>query len=115
MAIKPSRGEVWRGDLDPHEGHEQGMVRPCVIVSDDVYNHGASEMVAIVPITSWRKGIPLHVVADPPDGGLTQQSFVMCDQVRTISVNRLTKKYGVLSEAVMHDIDDRLRIFLSLS
>ncbi|HET7035821.1 MAG TPA: type II toxin-antitoxin system PemK/MazF family toxin [Thermomicrobiaceae bacterium] len=115
MAGKPSRGEVWRVDLEPVRGHEQGRVRPCVIVSDDVYNHGPSEMVAIVPITSKAKGIPLHVAVDPPEGGLTTRSYIKCDDVRTIAVERLSKQFGKLSDIVMREVDDRLRIFLSLA
>ncbi len=72
-------------------------------------------MVAIVPMTTRARGIPMHVVVDPPDGGISWQSYIQCDQVRTISVDRLSNRYGVLSDAVMRDVDDRLRIFLSLA
>ena len=115
MAVKPSRGEVWHVDLEPHRGHEQGYIRPCVVVSDDIYNHGPSEMVAILPLTTRAKGIPLHILVDPPEGGLPKRSYIKCDDVRTLSLERFTSKYGDLSEAVMREVDDRLKIFLCLS
>ena len=114
MANKPSRGEVWHADLEPVEGHEQCMARPCLVISDDVYNHGPSEMLAPVPITRTSKAIPLHVPIDPPEGGVTSRSFIMCDQPRAVSLNRVGRKWGEVTDTTMRQVDDRLRIFLSL-
>lgn len=114
MATEPSRGEVWRVDLDPVRGHEQGRPRPCVVVSDDIFNHGPAGIVAIVPLTTRERGVPLHVAVDPPDGGITQRSFIRCEDVRSVSVEHFSRRYGVLSETVMSEVEDRLRIFLSL-
>ena len=114
MAVEPSRGEVWRVDLEPVRGHEQGRTRPCVVVSDDLFNHGPAGIVAIVPLTSRARGVPLHVVVDPPDGGITERSFIKCEDLRSVSVERFSKRYGALSETVMREIEDRLRIFLGL-
>lgn len=117
MAVSPSRGQVWWADLDPPTGHEQAGRRPVVIVSSDVSNRGPSGMVAVAPITSRDKRVPLHVRVDPPEGGLERPSFVMCDQVRTVSVDRLDRARGaagVLSSGTMVEVDDRIRIFLDL-
>lgn len=115
VADKPSRGEVWYVDLEPIRGHEQGRSRPCVIVSHDDYNHGPSSMVAVVPMTRTSKGIRLHVAIDPPDGGVKSRTFVQCDQVRTVSIERVSSKWGTLSDASMREIDDHLRTFLGLA
>jgi mRNA interferase MazF len=114
LANKPSRGEVWHADLEPVEGHEQGMSRPCLVISDDMYNHGPSEMVALVPITRTGKAIPLHVPIDPPEGGVKSRSFIMCDQPRTVSLKRVGNKWGEVTDATLRQVEDRLRIFLSL-
>ena len=114
MAVEPARGEVWRVNLEPVRGHEQGRVRSCVVVSDDIFNHGPAGIVAIVPLTSKAKGVPLHVAVDPPDGGITERSFIRCEDVRSVSIERFSKRYGVLSETVMREVEDRLRIFLGL-
>jgi len=59
---RPSRGEVWRADLEPVRGHEQGRVRPVLVISNDVFNHGNSNLVTIVPMTT--KGRPLSIISE---------------------------------------------------
>src|SRR5438105_3346156 len=103
--LRPTRGDVWRVDLEPVRGHEQGRVRPCVVVSEDIYNLGPSgTVVAIVPITTRDRGIPIHVVIEPPDGGLSQRSVVKCDQIRALSVERFSQRYGRLSDEALREV-----------
>jgi mRNA interferase MazF len=71
-------------------------------------------MVALVPITRTNKAIPLHVPIESPEGGVKTRSFIMCDQPRTVSLNRVGKKWGEVTEATMRQVEDRLRIFLGL-
>jgi mRNA interferase MazF len=114
MTPSPSRGEVWRVDLEPVRGHEQGRVRPALIVSNDVLNHGPSGLVTIVPITTKPRPIRAFLRIDPPEGGLTQISFIICDQVRTISSTRLGKHFGAVSPAILAEVERRLRFLLEL-
>lgn len=114
MATLPSRKDVWLVDLEPVRGHEQGRQRSCVIVSDDLFNHGPAGLVVVVPLTTRERGIPLHVGVDPPDGGLRRRSFIKCEDVRSISVERLHSRWGAISDLVMQEVEDRLRILLHL-
>src|SRR5215469_13705549 len=102
---RPSRGEVWRADLEPVRGHEQGRVRPVLVISNNTLNHGHSGLVTIVPMTT--KGRPLRsfVRIDPPEGGVSKTSFVMCDQVRTISIERLTRRFGAVSTVTLAEVE----------
>jgi mRNA-degrading endonuclease toxin of MazEF toxin-antitoxin module len=76
------RGEVWLANLDPSFGHEQGGRRPVVVVSVDSFNAGLSGLVVVLPITSRRRSLPLHIVVNPPEGGLRGPSAILCDAVR---------------------------------
>lgn len=114
MTEVPERGDVWLVDLDPVRGNEQGERRPGVIVSAGRFNRGAAELVAILPISSKNKRIPLHVEVTPPEGGVRTLSFVMCDQIRTISKERLIAKWGSLSQTTMERIDDTVKVVLGL-
>ncbi len=117
MPVAPSRGEVWFANLNPPTGHEQaGPPRPVVILSADHYNHGPAEMVVALPITTRERGVPLHVEVNPPEGGLTRRSFVMCDQIRSISTQRFVNQraQGCLSRQTMLEIEDRVKILLDL-
>lgn len=108
------RGEVWQVDFEPVRGHEQGRTRPAVVVSADAFNAGAAALVVVCPITRRERGIRFHLAVDPPEGGLRARSFVLCDQIRTISTERLTSRLGVLRAASVDGIEERLRILLDL-
>jgi len=64
----PSRGEVWTVNLNPVRGHEQAGYRPGLVVSADTFNHGLAGLLVIIPITTKEKGIPFHVIINPPEG-----------------------------------------------
>ena len=110
----PYRGEVWLASLDPTRGREQSGRRPVLIVSVDEFNHGPAGLVVVLPITSSLRGIPSHVAIDPDEGGLKTPSVAMCDAIRSISKERLLKKWGEVSAATIAMIEDRIRILLDL-
>ena len=111
---EPSRGEVWQANLSPTTGHETRGNRPCLVVSVDPFNHGPAGLVVVLPLTTRDKGIPLHVEVIPPEGGLTKRSFVKCEEPRSISKARLTKRLGELAARTMDEVNDRLQILLDL-
>lgn len=111
-AAQPSWGDVWLVNLDPTLGHEQAGRRPAVIVSEDGFNHGAGQMVVIVPMTRTARGVPLHVPVDPPEGGVRARSYVMCDNIRSISTIRLVDYWGSLMPVTMTRIGLRLERLL---
>ena len=114
MPRQPVRGEVWLVNLDPVVGHEQGRTRPAVIVSTDLFNQGPAGLVFLLPITSTERGIPFHIEVNPPEGGVRERSFVLCDQLRAASKERLIRPWGVLSPRTMAQVEDTLRILLDL-
>lgn len=110
----PSRGEIWFVNLGPTLGHEQSGKRPALIVSVDAFNYGPANLVIVIPITSKYKGIPLHVEIVPPDGGVKRRSFVKCEDIRSISKERLLDFVGTVSTDVMKEVEERLRILIGL-
>lgn len=114
MTPLPSRGEIWLVSLDPVRGHEQAGSRPCVVVSDDLYNHGPSGKHIVLPVTSKHKGIPYHIEITPPEGGLRLKSYVMCDDVRSVSRERLSKRLGSISTRTLSMAEDSLRVLMAL-
>src|SRR5262245_55126303 len=110
----PQRGEVWLADLDPTFGHEQGGRRPVLVVSVDPFNSGLSGLVVVLPITSRRRPLPLHVRVDPPEGGLRVPSAILCDAIRSIDQRRLIGCWGTVTGATMAAVEDRLRRLLGL-
>ncbi len=112
---KFNRGDVWLVELDPTVGHEQAKLRPCAIISVDTYNNGPANLIVILPLTSKFRPIPWYVAVMPPEGGLTKPSYVICDQVRNVSVKRFEGTVlGSLSFRTMKEIDQRVAMLLNL-
>jgi len=112
--IEPSRGEIWMVNLDPTQGREQSGNRPALIVSVDQFNHGASELVIVCPVTSKDKKIPTHIKVSPPEANLKMISFIKCEDVPSISKQRLIKFLGETSKETIKEVEDRLAILLGI-
>jgi mRNA interferase MazF len=109
------RGEVWPADLGPTRGREQSGERPVLIVSTDPFNQGRARLVVAVPFTTRKRGLPIHVQVRPPDGGLREVSYAMCEQVRSLAVDRLgPQPVGSVPTVVLGAVEDRLRLLLEL-
>ncbi len=109
-----ARGEIWSIDLNPVRGHEQAGRRPCLVISDDIYNSGPAEKHIIVPVTSKDKRIPYHIEIAPPEGGLRTHSFLMCDDVRSVSRERFEEKLSEVSGRTMQTVAGCLRALLNV-
>lgn len=110
--MKPRRGEVWLVCFDPTLGREQAGVRPALILSVDQFNSSAAELVTVLPITSKPRAVRTRIMIKPPEAGLSMISYVICEQVRTISIQRLTKSTGMVSAATMNAVETTVRMLL---
>ena len=110
----PVRGEIWFADLNPTKGHEHAGNRPVLIVSTDALNQGPAGLVIVVPLTSKGKGIRSHVRIDPPEGGVRKASYIKCEDVRSVSIARLSKRLGAAKPATLEEVAMRLRILMDL-
>jgi len=111
---EPARGDIWYADLDPTRGHEQAGRRPVLIISVDRFNHGPADLLVAIPITSKSKGIPSHVRVEPSASGLRQESFILCEAIRSISKSRVTKRLGRIPPVALSQVEDILRVLLGL-
>lgn len=111
----PARGEIWFADLNPIRGHEQGGQRPCLVISANLFNQTLLGLVVVLPLTSKRKNFPSHVEITPKESGLKLLSFVKCEDVRSISKERLSRRIGKISPSVLLEIEDKLKIILELN
>ncbi len=114
MPEKIRRADIWFARLTKGVGHETHGARPVVVLSVDAFNNGPSGLVVVAPLTTREKGIPFHVALAAPDGGVVQNSYIKCEEVRSISRDRLFQRLGSISSQALSDIEDRLRILLLL-
>lgn len=113
------RGMIIDVNLDPVLGSETGKVRPCIIVTNDVYNEKVP-VIQVVPITEWnakKARIKTNIeIAPSKINGITKKSLADCLQTRPIDHRqRLVQIRGKLSPAVMMEIDQSLRIVFELN
>jgi mRNA interferase MazF len=110
----PSRGELWVADLSTTRGHEQSGRRPCLVLSTDIFNHGPAGLTVIIPLTTRDKRIPIHVPIEANESGLDERSFIKCEDLRSVSVERLENRVGKVPASTMEIVADRVRILLEL-
>ncbi|MBQ6708832.1 MAG: type II toxin-antitoxin system PemK/MazF family toxin [Clostridia bacterium] len=113
MTVK--RGEIYYADLSPVVGSEQGGIRPVLIVQNDVGNKYSPTVIAAA-ITSQRfkTNLPTHIQVNADDCGLSKDSIVLLEQVRTLDKRRLKEKMGNLDTADMDRIDKALSVSLGI-
>ena len=91
---------IYHINLDPTVGHEIKKTRPGVVISPDEMNASLGTVI-VAPMTSKDRDIPTRVKVDAtPDNGLTVDSFIVLDQIRTIDKSRLVSRpIGKLTDA----------------
>lgn len=112
MVDEFKRGELYYADLSPVVGSEQGGVRPVLIVQNNVGNK-YSPTVIVAAITSQinKAKLPTHIELNT-SYGLSKNSVVLLEQLRTLDKRRLKDKIGVVDNTKMKRIDSALLISL---
>ena len=109
------RGDIYFADLSPVVGSEQGGVRPVLIVQNDVGNKHSPTVIAAA-ITSQREKakLPTHIELEADSCGLSKDSVVLLEQIRTIDKKRLKEKIGHLDDKLMTKVNAALEISFGL-
>ncbi|MBO5064761.1 MAG: type II toxin-antitoxin system PemK/MazF family toxin [Clostridia bacterium] len=113
MNIK--RGDIFYADLSPVVGSEQGGVRPVLIVQNDVGNkYSPTVIAAAITSQQFKTRMPTHICVNASVCGLSKDSVVLLEQIRTLDKKRLREKMGNLPETDMSRIDDALSVSIGL-
>jgi mRNA interferase MazF len=109
------RGDIFYADLSPVIGSEQGGIRPVLVVQNDVGNK-YSPTIIVAAITSQinKAKLPTHVEINALEYGLTKDSVVLLEQIRTIDKRRLREKIGHFDEEKMNKVNEALLISFGL-
>lgn len=116
MSIR--RWEIYRANLDPVLGSEQGKTRPVLVISDDALND-LLRVVNVLPLTSRKPGrrvYPNEALLPAGSGGLPNESIALAYQIRTLDKQRLTLRYGAVRTAdVREAVEAALKFQLNLA
>jgi mRNA interferase MazF len=116
------RGDVFSATLEPRSGNEQRGQRLVVLISDDLMSQETSwSSLIVLPITTSSKQKRKQTFLGPTvipipknEGGLSQESFVLCHQVTTLNRSKLLKPLGQLGESTLEQVDKGLKLSLGL-
>jgi mRNA interferase MazF len=108
------RGEIYDVDLGSPVGHEPAFIRPAVVISTDLLNNGPGGLVTIVPVGSARYGLRSHIELSVGTSGLDRVSYARCDQLRTVSTERLRRRRGTAASGEISLVDQAIRFVLDL-
>lgn len=109
------RGDIFYADLSPVVGSEQGGIRPVLIVQNDVGNkHSPTVIAAAITSQTNKTRLPTHIELTGQTCGLSRDSVVLLEQIRTIDKKRLKEHMGHIDERLMNRIDGALAVSFGL-
>lgn len=108
------RGDVWLIDFGDPVGREQSGRRPGVVVSADGLNESRAGVVVVIPCTTTRRGLPSHIEIEPGQSGLDDVSYAKCEDVKSVSDQRLITQLGSVVDETRFEIARALKFLLDL-
>ena len=109
------RGDIFYADLSPVVGSEQGGIRPVLIIQNDMGNRHSPTVIAAAITSQMNKAkLPTHIELIGQDCGLTRDSVVLLEQIRTLDKRRLRERMGRLAPEMMAQVDGAIAVSFGL-
>ncbi len=109
------RGDIYYADLSPVVGSEQGGMRPVLIVQNNTGNRYSPTVIAAAITSQMNKAkLPTHIELTGHGYGLTKDSVVLLEQIRTLDKRRLKERMGRLDDALMNKVDTAIAVSFGL-
>ncbi|MDD6189930.1 MAG: type II toxin-antitoxin system PemK/MazF family toxin [Clostridiales bacterium] len=110
------RGDIYYADLSPVVGSEQGGMRPVLIVQNDVGNKHSPTVIAAAITSQINKAkLPTHIELGAKTYGLSKDSVILLEQIRTIDKKRLKDRMGKLDDKLMNQVDNAIAVSFGLT
>lgn len=116
MDTTVKRGDIFYADLSPVVGSEQGGTRPVLIVQNDTGNrHSPTVIAAAITSQTGKARLPTHINIAGGSVGLSKDSVILLEQIRTIDKRRLREHMGHLDDAHMSQVNDAIAVSFGLN
>lgn len=113
MIVK--RGDLFYADLSPVVGSEQGGVRPVLVIQNDIGNKYSPTIIAAAVTSQINKAkMPTHIEINAESYGLSKDSVVLLEQIRTIDKRRLKERIGHIDEGLMEKVNEAIAVSFGL-
>lgn len=110
------RGDIFYADLSPVVGSEQGGTRPVLIIQNDTGNrHSPTVIAAAITSQTGKARLPTHINVVGGSVGLSKDSVILLEQIRTIDKKRLREHMGRLDEQQMSQVDNAIAVSFGLN
>ncbi len=115
MDTNVRRGDIYYADLSPVVGSEQGGVRPVLIIQNDTGNRHSPTVIAAAITSQVNKAkLPTHIELSSGSYGLSKNSVVLLEQIRTLDKRRLRERMGRIDGSIMDEIDAAIAVSFGL-
>ena len=109
------RGDIFYADLSPVVGSEQGGTRPVLIIQNDTGNrHSPTVIAAAITSQTGKARLPTHINIAGGSVGLSKDSVILLEQIRTIDKRRLKEKMGHLDDSIMQRVNEAISVSIGL-
>ena len=109
------RGDIYYADLSPVVGSEQGGMRPVLIVQNDTGNkHSPTVIAAAITSQTGKARLPTHIELEAKSYGLSRDSVVLLEQIRTIDKKRLKERMGKIDVSLMNQVNNAIAVSFGL-
>lgn len=110
------RGDIFYADLSPVVGSEQGGLRPVLIIQNDVGNRYSPTVIAAAITSRMGKArLPTHIDIHADRAGISKDSVILLEQIRTLDKKRLKERMGHLDGGVMARVNDAIAVSFGIS
>ena len=116
VAMNIKRGDIYYADLSPVIGSEQGGLRPVLIIQNDIGNRYSPTVIAAAITSKMSKAkLPTHIDIHAERVGLSKDSVILLEQIRTLDKRRLKEKIGHLDDLSMAQVNHAISVSFGLS
>ena len=110
------RGDIYYADLSPVVGSEQGGMRPVLIVQNDTGNrHSPTVIAAAITSQTGKARLPTHIELSARNYGLSRDSVILLEQIRTLDKSRLRERMGQLAGPTMDRVNNAIAVSFGLA
>lgn len=110
------RGDIYYADLSPVVGSEQGGMRPVLIVQNDTGNrHSPTVIAAAITSQTGKARLPTHIELSARSYGLSRDSVILLEQIRTLDKSRLRERMGQLDALTMDRVNNAIAVSFGLA
>jgi mRNA interferase MazF len=110
----PSRGEIWVVDLGAVRAGDARVSHRALVISVNELNHGAAGIATVLPMSDVDQRIATHVRVPAGEAMLAKEAFVKCEEARSVSIDRLTKRVGAVKDGTMAAVMRNVGVLLGV-